>query len=150
MAWELKLVWSGCSQDMSVYLEYLMVRIFRGIVVVWHGAKKMDKLTSSPVVGSGWGPCPPWPSLVCKFGTVIFNLKVTRILPSLLTWSWRSTADLPCVVVICPHSSDDWNGFPEAAWEMGDAHVSQTALLKMWDLLDRLDGEVLGKGTKPG
>ena len=52
------------------------------------------------------------------------------MLSGLLTWSWRSTADLPRVVVICPHSSDDRKGLMEATWKMGDAHVSQTALLR--------------------
>lgn len=55
---------------------------------------------------------------------------------------------MPHVVVNCPHSSDDWKGFMEAAWEMGDAHVSQTALLRDVGSYRRVGRRGSGEGDK--
>ena len=36
-----------------MYLEYLMVKVLQRMAAVSHGAKKIDKLGSPPVAGSG-------------------------------------------------------------------------------------------------
>lgn len=62
--------------------------------VGWYGAEELDKLSSPAVVGLGQGMSPAQP-FFCKFAVVTSTLQVTRILPNLLNWSWRSTAKLP-------------------------------------------------------
>lgn len=69
--------------------QKVMVGNLARSIVGWCGAEELNKLSSPTVVGLGQG------HIFCEFAVVTFIPQVTRILPSLLDWSWRSTAKLP-------------------------------------------------------